>query len=492
MSSEQSTGFPTRHADVVVVGAGLAGLSAARVLTASGVDVIVLEARDRVGGRTYTRSASDGTLIDHGGQWIGPTQERLAALAEAVGVKTFRTYNSGNNIEYKRGQRITYTGTVPTSEPLVTMEVVEMLLNLSIMASEVPLDAPWTAPLAAEWDAQTMATWAEQNVQSAGARDLLTVAIEAVFSVEPRDLSLLHFLFYVHSAGNLNVLLSVTGGAQESRFVGGAQAVSKRVAEALGERVILNAPVHTIIQDDMGVRAVSDTVSVMARHAIIAIPPALAGRLRYRPALPGYRDQLTQRMPMGTVIKVHCLYDTPFWRDEGLSGQVMSDEGIIRITYDNSPENGRPGVLLTFIEGDAARIWGRREPGGTPRRRAGMPGALFRRKGEKPIRVPRAELGRGRVYARLLRGGDAAGRVDGVWRGAACSAGPSALGRNGDRHSLERLHGRCDPIGRARSSRGAVRITVGDRLIAPTAIMSFTGQHRKCHPERSEGSDFGN
>lgn len=380
MSSEQSTGFTSRYADVVVVGAGLAGLTATRVLAASGLDVIVLEARDRVGGRTYTRPASDGTPIDQGGQWIGPTQERLATLAEAVGVKTFRTYDSGNNIEFKRGQRITYSGTVPTSEPLVTMEAVEMLLNLSIMASEVPLDAPWTAPMAEEWDAQTMATWAEQHVQNAGARDLLTVAIESVFSVEPRDLSLLHFLFYVHSAGNLNVLLSVTGGAQESRFVGGAQAITNRVAEELGERVMISAPVHTIIQEDMSVQAVSDALSVTARRAIIAIPPALAGRLRYRPALPGYRDQLMQRMPMGTVIKVHCLYDTPFWRDEGLSGQVVSDEGIIRITYDNSPESGRPGVLLTFIEGDAARTWGRRS---LEERRATVLECLARYFGEK-------------------------------------------------------------------------------------------------------------
>jgi len=293
----------------------------------------------------------------------------------------------------------------------VTMEVVEMLLNLSIMASEVPLDAPWMAPLAAEWDAQTMATWAEQNVQSAGARDLLTVAIESVFSVEPRDLSLLHFLFYVHSAGNLNMLLSVTGGAQESRFVDGAQAVSNRVSEALGERVILNAPVHSIIQDDIGVQAVSDAVSVNARRAIIAIPPALAGRLRYRPVLPGYRDQLTQHMPMGTVIKVHCLYDTPFWRDEGLSGQVVSDEGIIRITYDNSPENGRPGVLLTFIEGDAARICGRRS---LEERRAAVLECLARYFGEK-ARRPFEYLEQNWAEEEYTRGCYAGVMPPGVW-----------------------------------------------------------------------------
>ncbi len=358
MNDLYSSSIPTRQADVVIIGAGLAGLTAARKLTAAGVDVVVLEARDRVGGRTYTRPASDGTLIDHGGQWIGPTQDRLAGLAEAVGVTTFRTYDSGNHIEYKNGRHTLYSGAIPTSDSLVTMEVVEALLNVSMMASEVPLDAPWTAPAAAEWDAQTVATWMEKNISFGDVRNLFTLAIQAVFSVEPRDVSFLHFLFYIHSGGNLNALLSVTRGAQESRFSGGAQAISNKVAGALGERVVLNAPVHTIVQDNTGVRVESDALHVAAQRAIIAIPPTLAGRVRYRPALPGYRDQLTQRIPMGTVIKVHCLYETPFWREEGLSGQVVSDGGIMRITFDNSPESGKPGVLLGFIEGDEGRIWG--------------------------------------------------------------------------------------------------------------------------------------
>jgi monoamine oxidase len=410
-SVEVSLITPIRQADVVVVGAGLAGLSAARALAASGVDVVVLEVRDRVGGRVYTKAASDGTLIDHGGQWTGPTQGRIAALAQAVDIGTFRTYDSGNNIEYKRGQRLTYSGTIPMSEPLVTMEVVEMLLKLSMMASEVPLNAPWTAPLAAEWDAQTMASWAERNVENEGARDLLALAIESVFSVEPRDISLLHFLFYVHSGGNLNMLLSVTGGAQESRFVGGAQAVANKVAGALGERVILNAPVHTIAQDGSGVRVECEALSVTARRAIIAIPPVLAGRLRYRPALPGYRDQLTQRVPMGSVIKVHCLYETPFWREEGLSGQVVSDSGIVRITYDNSPESGMPGVLLTFIEGDAARIWGRRS---LEERHAAVLECLVRYFGEKAGR-PYEYLEQNWAEEEYTRGCYAGVMPPGVW-----------------------------------------------------------------------------
>jgi len=371
---------PLRQAAVAVVGAGFAGLSAARALMAAGVDVVVLEARDRVGGRSFTRPASDGTLIDLGGQWIGPTQDRLAALAEAVGVTTFHTYNEGHNIEYRNGQRVTYAGAIPMGDPLVTMEVVETILSLSMMASEVPLDAPWTAPAADEWDSQTVASWIMQNVQSAEVRDTLSLAVQAVFSCEPRDLSLLHFLFYIHSGGNLNQLVGVVGGAQERRFHGGSQSIANKVAHELGERVVLNAPVHTITQNDEGVLIECDTLAIMAQQAIIAIPPALAGRLRYRPALPGYRDQLTQRMPMGTVIKVHCLYETPFWRAEGLSGQVVSYDGIIRVTYDNSPESGKPGVLLAFIEGDEGRTWGRRS---LEERRAAALACLARYFGEQ-------------------------------------------------------------------------------------------------------------
>jgi monoamine oxidase len=349
-----------RHADVVIVGAGLAGLSAARSLVAAGVDALVIEARERVGGRIYTRPASDGTPLDLGGQWIGPTQQRIRALADAVGATTCKTYDTGENVSYRGGTRATYSGAIPTVDPAVSGDVIEALLNLNMMAQAVPLDAPWQADSAAEWDAQTVATWIGANVGSTGARELIELAVQAVFSAEARDLSLLYFLFYVHSAGGLRNLLGVTGGAQESRFQEGAQVVPNRVAAALGERIILGAPVHTITQDERGVHVESDAVSVTAERVIVAIPPTLAGRVRYRQALPGYRDQLTQRMPMGAVYKVQCIYDSPFWRDEGLTGQVSSDGGAIRISFDNSPETGIPGVLLGLIEGDEARYWSRR------------------------------------------------------------------------------------------------------------------------------------
>jgi monoamine oxidase len=349
-----------RRAEVVVVGAGLAGLMAARHLRAYAVDVLVVEARHRVGGRTYSIRRADGTVMDLGGQWIGPTQLRLTRLAAELGVTAFPSYDAGLNIQYIAGTRNTYSGAIPMIDPSVTMEIVQAMLTLNMLAQEVPLDAPWQAERAAEWDAQTLATWIAANVTSAGARELLTVAIRAVFGAEPHDLSLLHVLFYTHSAGNLNTLVSVTRGAQERRFHLGSQEISKRMAAALGDRVILNTPVHSIQQDDAGVRVQADGGAVVARAAIVALPPPLAGRLRYAPALPPLRDQLTQRTPMGTIIKVHALYPTPFWRDAGYSGQVTNYAGILGTVFDNSPESGNPGVLLGFVEGDEARRWGAR------------------------------------------------------------------------------------------------------------------------------------
>jgi monoamine oxidase len=346
------------RADVVIVGAGLAGLMAARRLTEAGIPLLVLEASGRVGGRTHTCPAADGTLLDLGGQWVGPTQHRLLTLAEELGLATFRTYDTGSNIQYRQGQLETYSGAIPTVDRIAAADLMEAMLSLNTMAGQVPLEAPWQAGSAQLWDSQTVFSWCRSNISSPEAHRLLELCVQAVFSTESQDLSLLHFLFYIHSAGSLIELLGVTGGAQERRFHQGAQSLSNRMAATLGPRVLLRMPVHTIVWNKAGVRVIGDGLEVLAKHVIISIPPSLAGRLRYQPALSGYRDQLTQRMPMGTIIKVQCLYPDPFWRAAGLTGQVCSDSGAVRITFDNSPEQGTPGVLLGFIEGEEGRIWG--------------------------------------------------------------------------------------------------------------------------------------
>jgi monoamine oxidase len=323
------------------------------------VEVSVVEARDRVGGRTCSVVAADGTLIDHGGQWVGPTQTSILALAREMGVETFKVYSEGHNIEFREGRASRYTGPVSSVDPVAAADIIETILEMEMMSQEVPLEAPWEAARAGEWDSQTFQTWIDHNARSPRVAEAMTLFVEAVLCAEPRDISLLHALFYIHSGGGVYSLIGVTGNAQDSRFRGGAQEAVNRVAARLGDRVILGAPARRIDHDETGVVVAHERGEVRAERAVIAMPPALAGRLGYRPALPGYRDQLTQRVPMATTIKAHCVYDHPFWREDGLSGQVTSSGEMVQFTFDNSPESGTPGVLVAFIEGDAGRQWGR-------------------------------------------------------------------------------------------------------------------------------------
>jgi monoamine oxidase len=352
-----------RDADLVVVGAGLAGLSAARTAAAAGAKVAIVEARDRVGGRTLNEDIGDDRVVEVGGQWIGPTQDRLAALAHELGVDTFPTYGGGENVIEYAGRVRRYRGTIPRINPVVLIDVERAQRRLNRLAKRVPLEAPWEAPGAAALDGQTAATWMRRNLATKAGRMLLELGIEAVWAAQPEDMSLLHVLFYIHSAGSLQMLFDTEGGAQQDRFVGGSQRISMLMAEELGrENVLLGAPVRRIERADHGVTVSADGATVRARRAIVALAPTLAGRIAYDPPLPGYRDQLTQRMPLGTVAKCMAIYDEPFWRAEGLSGQGTSDAGPVKLTFDNSPPEGSPGVLLGFLEGRQARELGRLRP----------------------------------------------------------------------------------------------------------------------------------
>ncbi len=345
------------NTDVVVVGAGYAGLTAAEVLSEAGLEVTVLEARDRVGGRVHTATVADGLAIDHGGQWVGRTQHRLTALAQRHGVATFPTYDEGDNLSVRGDEIARYKGPIPNDKPDVGADEIAALLELDLMAMQVTTEAPWEAPDADEMDSITAHSWIRDNVENEEARHGMKLLVEAVFSAEPRDLSLLHLLFYLRSGGGSTKLLTVAGGAQESRFVGGAQQVANRIAAGLGQNVRLNSPVERVAFNADGVRVSGAGFDVRGRRAVIAVPPPLGARIDWSPGLPLDHQQIFQRVPMGCVIKVHVVYERPFWRDAGLSGQVVADGGIIKIVFDNSPVDGGRGVLLAFIEGDDARAW---------------------------------------------------------------------------------------------------------------------------------------
>jgi len=355
-----------RECEVVVVGAGFAGLAAARHLADAGVDVVVIEARDRVGGRSWSVVTPGGFGVDRGGQWIGPTQHHLQALADELGVETFPTYTAGEAVEWRNGTRHTYTGLVPTSDPQAAAEGIEAILDLDLAALEVPVDRPWEAADAAALDGQTLATWLDTHLEAPAARSILEVAVKAIFGTEPAELSLLFTLFYCHAGGGLTNLVRTTGGAQERRFVGGSQQLAVGLADGLGDRVVTGAPVEAVTHGtdrvEVSGRRGGESWRIGARRAIVAMAPSISARLEWSPPLPGVRDQLSMRMPMGSVTKVHAIYDRPFWRDRGLNGQLVADEGALRSTFDDSPADGSHGALVGFIAGDECRAFERRGP----------------------------------------------------------------------------------------------------------------------------------
>ena len=352
------------RADVVVVGAGLAGLVVARELVATGASVLVLEARDRVGGRTLTEHLG-GVPVEMGGQWVGPRQRRINVLAREVGVETYPDDVPGRTVHYEDGRRSEYAegDDVPFADPAAYREAEEAFEALSELARGVPADAPWSAARAAEWDGQTLETWKLGHAESAAARHYFDLAVRSLYASEPRDMSLLYVLADIASSGSFEGLLEIEASVEDTMFVGGAQEISVKMAEDLGERVVLGSPVRRISQNEDGVLVESELVSVRTDAIVVTLPPALRGRIEYLPALSAVQDGLSQRMPMGAVIKCHAVYDSPFWRDDGLNGRAESDTGPCRVTTDNSPPGGEAGVLTGFILGREAREWGRRSVG---------------------------------------------------------------------------------------------------------------------------------
>ncbi len=344
-----------READVIVVGAGLAGLAAARSLIAGGVKPLVIEARDRVGGRTLNEDLGGGKVVEVGGEWIGPTQDRLASLAAELEIETFPTHIEGENTLELNGRVSRYSGTIPKLNPAALVEIELATRKLDRMARRVDLEAPWTSQDARKLDGTTVATWLDRRIRTRTARELVEIAVRTVWGADASDLSLLYALSYIGAAGGFYALLDTDGGAQQDRFVGGSQLISLRMAEELGDRVVLSAPVGRVEHDANGVTVSAGEVVARARRLIVTAPPPTCARIDWQPALPMARTQLAQRMPGGSYLKCQAVYDEPFWRADGLSGSGASDIGPATTTFDNSPEDGSPGILLGFVSGSDAR-----------------------------------------------------------------------------------------------------------------------------------------
>lgn len=339
------------RADVIIVGAGYAGLSAARTLRAAGLDVLVLEASGRAGGRAHTERVAGGWAVDLGAQWISGAHTEFAALAEEVGAATFAASTEGKSQLLDGRARRLFTGATPPVSPLVLIVLAQALWRLERAAARIDLEHPWTTPGADRFDAMTAATWLRRNVPERRARQLAEVMIGEELCVDVGSVSMLALLTTIRGAGGVES--GMTAESVTRMFVEGADAPALAMAEQLGEDLRLDTPVTSIQWLPDGVLAGGPWGAVRGDRVIVALPPTLAGRIAYDPPLPGVRDQLTQRMPMGSVLKVFACYERPFWRDLGLTGQSLDLSGPIPVVFDATRPGG-PGVLGALIPGRVA------------------------------------------------------------------------------------------------------------------------------------------
>lgn len=352
--------MPAMEADVVIVGAGLSGMIAARTVLAAGLRPLVLEADDRVGGRILTEEVLPGVPVEIGAQWIGDTHQRMFDLAAELGVETYPQYDEGQTSYELCGTGVLGENEFHTRFADELGELERVLRVLDELAAEVPVQAPWDAPRALEWDAITAGFWYDSQGLSPVARTLLEICTVGILAVPTAEVSFLHLLFTIQTCGVTSELFAESeGGAQTTRFVGGTGEIPRRLAALISEHIVLQAPVQLIehTADSVTVTCRGGTVA-RARRVIVAISPTLAGRIMYDPPLPGVRDQLTQRMPNGSAMKAFFVYDQPFWRADGFNGQLISDIGPARMSNDTCIPGTDHGVILMFLEGDEARTYG--------------------------------------------------------------------------------------------------------------------------------------
>jgi len=332
--------------DVAIIGAGLAGLTAARDLRRAGCEsFVVLEARDRVGGRTLNHDLGNGNFSEAGGQWIGPGQTAIADLARELGVGTFPTFWEGKTtfIAGSAHSAFDLNGAMGT-DPKLRHEMEEM-------AKLVPSGAPWTSPRAAEFDSMSLGDWlAKKNLSP---EDQLSWARAATLTTgaAPKNISLLYYLSLVNSAGTYEQLEAVKGGAQETRISGGSQILSIKMAQALGDKVRLSTPVLRIENWQNGPVAIHTAKGVIrARSVIVALSPSLCNQIAFDPPLPEKRREMQRRWPTNTPMRktVH-VYKKAFWRDKGFNGWIVQAKGPVLWAFDNSPQDVSLGVIAAFV-----------------------------------------------------------------------------------------------------------------------------------------------
>lgn len=341
--------------EVIIVGAGFSGIAAAKKLHEAGISFKILEARDRIGGRVFTRYLKDDLYVDLGGQWIGPTQDRMYELCKEYGISYFETYDEGKNILNLRGKIRTYKGIIPKMDPISLINLDILMRKLERMARQINVQSPWSHPKAQQWDQITLEDFLRKNSKTKSCFEVIKIGCETIFACELTELSLLHALFYIRSGTSLETLINIKNGAQQHRIVGGMQRIAEAMAAAFREHLLFESPVEKIIQRTGELEVISGENSFSANHVILTVPPPLLKRIQFEPGLSSEKRKLLDQYPMGRVGKCFMIYESPFWRDANFSGQVVSDDPLTHQTlFDCSPVDGKYGILMGFMIGNRA------------------------------------------------------------------------------------------------------------------------------------------
>jgi monoamine oxidase len=342
------------QADYCVVGAGFAGLAAARRLRDCGKSVVLVEARDRVGGRVWNRTAADGSVVSVGGTWLGKRQDRMFELCRELGLEVYPQYEQGDSVLHLDSRNRRYRG-YPKAGLFALASLGLAFWQLDRMVKHLPIDEPWNAHRAKALDSQTLGAWLNSpwHVPSAAARKLIRTTTTVLFCVDPDEVSLLGSLVLARGGGSFEYYVDST--ITETHLVdGGAPELAVRLAGKLGDALHLSSPVRGIEQSSDGVQVFSDQLTVEARRVIVAIPPFLASRIDYEPALPAAQMQLLRRMLSGSIVRGITIYDEPFWRSDGLSGMSVAPDLPVPVALDQSPRSGKPGILSSYMFGPQA------------------------------------------------------------------------------------------------------------------------------------------
>lgn len=344
----------TIERDVVIIGAGASGLTAATELRRKGLSVAVLEARDRVGGRLWT-DIIEGAMLEIGGQWVSPDQDALKSTLAELGLATYPRHRSGDNVYINAAGAVSrFHGEIFPVSATTEHELVSLIDKLDALVSEIDPDRPWAHPRAAELDEISFSRWLETQTDDREAQDNISMFVAGAMLTKPAHaFSALQALLMAASAGSFSNLVDADYILDE-RVVGGLQQVPLLLAERLGGDVHLGRPVRTLRWNDTGVVAVTDELEVHARWAILAVPPVLISRISFEPPLPRRQQQLHQHLSMGFVIKVHAVYETPFWRADGLSGTAFSPYELVHEAYDNTNFDAERGTLVGFVADEEA------------------------------------------------------------------------------------------------------------------------------------------